>query len=352
MARGRRQGRWPQLGECVTADAISLEEDASLRQRLGVREIHRPYGATPVTSAGAVYAPRSDGTGLRMSIGSATAGALSLYYIANDYAAEISVDDDVPLAYCLSLVRSGHLHVRLPEGGTTVTGSPTMGVITHNRPGMKLLTSHGNVRLNLWVEGAALAAALRKLLDDEIGGPVVFQPSLDWQSSQGQSIRRLVDLCGAEIGRTDGLLSRPANRGAFEELIALALLQGLDNNYTHLLAPERHAPAPRHLRRAEAFMRENAGRNLSLGDIAAAAGCSIRSLQLAFRQWRDTTPMAMLRDLRLDAARTALTSGEHLGSVAEIARAQGFTHLGRFAASYRQRFGEYPSETQRGRGRR
>jgi AraC-like DNA-binding protein len=47
----------------------------------------------------------------------------------------------------------------------------------------------------------------------------------------------------------------------------------------------------------------------------------------------------------LDAAREALISGRGQISVSEVALEHLFHHLGRFAAAYRQRFGESPSET-------
>jgi transcriptional regulator GlxA family with amidase domain len=53
--------------------------------------------------------------------------------------------------------------------------------------------------------------------------------------------------------------------------------------------------------------------------------------------------MTYVRNLRLERVRAALlTSAETTGMIALDA---GFTHLGRFAAAYRERFGELPSST-------
>ncbi len=83
-----------------------------------------------------------------------------------------------------------------------------------------------------------------------------------------------------------------------------------------------------------------------MADAAAAAGCSVRALQRAFQQFRDTTPHAALMRARLELARAALLAdGE--ASAASIARRYGFTNAGRFAAAYAGRFGEMPSETRR-----
>jgi AraC-like DNA-binding protein len=106
-------------------------------------------------------------------------------------------------------------------------------------------------------------------------------------------------------------------------------------------------PAPRFIRRAEAFIRERAASDITAADIAASAGVSLRSLHRGFRSFRDTTPMAALKRARLYAARAALLDGS--SSVTEAAAASGLTHLGKFAEDYRRQFGELPSETRRRR---
>lgn len=60
------------------------------------------------------------------------------------------------------------------------------------------------------------------------------------------------------------------------------------------------------------------------------------------------SPMAYVRIRRLDAvSRALLALGPEETSVTEIATDHGFFHLSRFAADYRRRFGEFPSETLR-----
>jgi transcriptional regulator GlxA family with amidase domain len=98
------------------------------------------------------------------------------------------------------------------------------------------------------------------------------------------------------------------------------------------------------VRRAQRFLEDNAANAIALADMARAAGVSARALQLAFRRFRDTTPMAQLRGLRLERARRALADG---CSVTSGAAAQGFGSLSRFENNYKARFGEPPSETLR-----
>jgi transcriptional regulator GlxA family with amidase domain len=55
----------------------------------------------------------------------------------------------------------------------------------------------------------------------------------------------------------------------------------------------------------------------------------------------------MLLDMRLANLHTRLTQAELDTSITEIAFDLGFTHLGRMAGAYREKFGETPSATLR-----
>jgi transcriptional regulator GlxA family with amidase domain len=95
-------------------------------------------------------------------------------------------------------------------------------------------------------------------------------------------------------------------------------------------------------------MRAHLDRPLSLVELAARAQVSVRTLNKVFRDFRRTSPIAMFRGLRLEAARRDLIAAPPRAEVGDIALRWGFAHLGRFAAHYRRRFGEAPSATLRG----
>lgn len=102
-----------------------------------------------------------------------------------------------------------------------------------------------------------------------------------------------------------------------------------------------------HVHAAEAFMLANLHRRLSAADIAHACGVRSRALQGAFAHYRRRSPMEVLNDLRLQEASHSLKAADRSGSVTEIALDYGFTHLGRFGASYKRFFGERPSTAAR-----
>ncbi|WP_344411955.1 helix-turn-helix transcriptional regulator, partial [Pseudonocardia ailaonensis] len=86
---------------------------------------------------------------------------------------------------------------------------------------------------------------------------------------------------------------------------------------------------------------------LTLADLAAAVGVTARSLQRGFRETLGVSPMAYVRGARLDRVHAELQAAQGPAAVTGVATRWGFFHLGRFAAQYRERFGELPSDTAR-----
>ena len=102
------------------------------------------------------------------------------------------------------------------------------------------------------------------------------------------------------------------------------------------------------LRRATAYIDENAQTDISLNDIADAVNVSPRAVQYMFRKHRDCTPMQYARRVRLQHAHLDLVGGDPTSTtVSEVARRWGFAHLGRFAATYRMAYGQSPHATLR-----
>lgn len=100
------------------------------------------------------------------------------------------------------------------------------------------------------------------------------------------------------------------------------------------------------LRRAIAYIDDNAHSDISLADVADTVYVTPRALQYMFRKHRDCTPMDYVRRVRLHHARLELVAGDRVStSVGEVARRWGFAHLGRFATRCHAEYGEHPHET-------
>lgn len=100
------------------------------------------------------------------------------------------------------------------------------------------------------------------------------------------------------------------------------------------------------VRRAVAEMRAHLAEPISIPEVAAAAGVSVRGLQIVFQRQLGTVPLLHLRQLRLEAARADLQSEAGRGTtVADVARRYGYANSGRFSTHYRDEYGESPAAT-------
>ena len=146
-----------------------------------------------------------------------------------------------------------------------------------------------------------------------------------------------------------GLPLAGAAKAALDEYLLTLLLHHHPHNFSEELAQTVPTPIPGVVRRAERFMVDNAGAPITVSDVADHLGISLRSLQAGFRRWREITPTAFLRRVRLRLVRDELLRSDNEANVTAVALRHGFSHLGRFSAQYRSIFGEDPSVTLRRR---
>jgi AraC-like DNA-binding protein len=132
---------------------------------------------------------------------------------------------------------------------------------------------------------------------------------------------------------------------SMERLLIALLMAG--QPWVDTSAEDTRCIAPHCVRKAEAFIQNNAAKAIRLADIAAAAGVPTRTLHDGFRRFRDYSPIEYLATVRLDWARQRLARADDATLVVHVALDCGFAHLGRFASAYRKRFGESPSATLR-----
>lgn len=114
-------------------------------------------------------------------------------------------------------------------------------------------------------------------------------------------------------------------------------------------ASGRRQPLPASIVQALDWLSTRLDEPIQLETLATVAGVRPRTLQLHFKEHLGTTPLGWVRRTRLARARQQLTAaGEDETNVTDIALANGFNQFGRFAARYRNQFGELPSQTLRG----
>lgn len=271
-------------------------------------------------------------------------GDLHLTRIVDRFGTAMEVGAPGLPRYWFGLANAGELEVH--QGSHVAVASGTTGLALRGLPGTGSLSADGSIRTNLWVEADALERALSLLVDADLRSPIAFHPVVDWSGGLAASLLGLIDYLVTDMRRADGLASNAMASATFNELVLRTVLVGLPHDRSDLLGRATDASAPAYVRRAEDYMRANADQPMRMVDLAAAAGCSLRTLEAGFARHRGATPLAALRAQRLDRAREVLQRGEGV-SVGDVARRFGFTNAGRFATAYARRFGEHPSDTVR-----
>lgn len=296
----------------------------------------------------AVYCPhqlrlgrRSSSLDTRLAVGGADAWPV----VRLAYGAEVKVDagnfDDLFLIMrgCADAATVSQGQARCSWGsGQTVAVSANQATRFEFDPAF----SQVSIRLDRQRLEALCARWLGHPLDDDLR--FRLQPFAAPMEATWTSVLQFIEGCSAA-------LPLPA-AAALEEFVLTTLLRGVPHNFSDELdRPAGMQGSTRLIRRLEDYVR---GRleaahleqpELSVSGIAAYLGVSVRSLEIAFQDWRGTTPSAYLRELRLARVRRQLEGAGVGDSVTDIALANGFFHLGRFARYYRDHFRESPSAT-------
>lgn len=254
------------------------------------------------------------------------------------WGAEVSINTDHAGAYAVNVPLHGVLE-------TNVVGRPvvsTQGLATVNPPDTP-------VSITRWSSSCTILGVKidRDYLQQELwkvaGRPDVAIPGqLDLRTDAGSSWLRLVRSVAGQPG-DDPVLSNP--------LVAQQLAGTLTDAFLIAALPEAaddaHAPRPRIVTRVLDAFHADPARPWTAADMAATAGISVRRLQEGFRQYVGKTPRECLTEIRLTGVYGELQSGA-VSSVTDAALRWGFTHFGRFAAAFRDRYGIAPSELLRG----
>ncbi|KQT84093.1 AraC family transcriptional regulator [Aurantimonas sp. Leaf443] len=110
--------------------------------------------------------------------------------------------------------------------------------------------------------------------------------------------------------------------------------------------PDAAGPAhSRVVRRARDYMEAHLATPMTVAEIAAAAGVSVRVLQLTFRKEIDRTPIQYILERRLDLVRDELARAGPDTRISQVSTRWGFTSASDFSARYKARFGCTPTQT-------
>lgn len=259
----------------------------------------------------------------------------------NHYAFENPFD-----GYGLSVPVSGNFSFELGKGQSIETDGRKSVLIDSSRVAQASFSKNGAWR-RISISTEEMHERVKELTGNTVRGRLHFAPLIERQSHALELLMAFFDLIFDGISDDAPLLSAPAALASITNATLCLLLEALPHDHVLLTRGRVAAPAPRQVKRSIEFIHANAKLPIQLKNIAEAAGVSARSLQLSFKQFRNMSPMAYLRTVRMQGARSELLSCAPGTRVSTVAYEWGFAHMGIFAAQYREMFGETPSATLR-----
>ena len=242
--------------------------------------------------------------------------------------------------YSLYFRLSGSSEYRVP--GRVFVTSPSCGAFWPGLHPVQVRTNENWHVFGTRFSTAAIQVELSHLLERHIVRPIDFDPMVNFDHGAGRIVKRMLTQLYEQAGQHEK--SGHGMRQIERSLVTL-ILEGLRHNYSKFVNGPERSIAPWQVRIVEEFILENADQPLFLGDLAVIGGVTARSLQYAFRRHRGCSPMEFLRRIRLERVRDELAHATPDTTVTSAAMRWGFLHLSRFAAEFRARFNENPSET-------
>jgi AraC-like DNA-binding protein len=246
-----------------------------------------------------------------------------------------------------------HMNIPLRGGAISRTGS---GEPVRTGPGEGLVFSPGAPadiswsadceQLCLMIPRACLEAELEQLIGRPIRGRLTFDFAADVCSPVAQRWQTVLSLLVDE-------LKHPTNVGwnahvgrHIEGLVLDGLLLSQPHSHSDTTIGDSSARLGPAIRHAVELIEERPAEPWTTVRLASEVHLSARALQEGFRRDLATPPMTYLRQVRLRRARQALQAADRdTTTVGAVASGFGILHMGRFAAAYRQAFGETPSDT-------
>lgn len=256
-----------------------------------------------------------------------------------------------PMLECYHVNLTLHGETMVSQGGVhAATEAGRSGVMFNPKDPFTVRWSPDAIQYAIKIPRGSLEGQLGAMIGRPVANQINFDLGFDLTSPTGQSLLAAVKHLRTELSREGGMAEYPLVRAQLESYVLSQMLLVIPNDFHQLIRATTDLVRRRHVRVAMDFMDDHAAEPITVPDVANAACVSMRALQAGFHDEVGMSPMADLRNLRLDKARADLQAGPADASVSEVATRWGFMHLGRFAEQYRRKFGVLPSETLKGRG--
>lgn len=175
-----------------------------------------------------------------------------------------------------------------------------------------------------------------------------FDCKLDLRSDAGRHVRNTLTFIASSF---DNALQNVQNAmliDQYQDFLLTNILLSLPNFGTdHPGQSAQVVAVPHYLKRARDYIHAHADTSITAEKLVEHAGCSYRTLQRAFADAYELSPMAYLRMVRLERAHENLKNAQEGETISDIAMRWGFAHPSRFAQIYAKHYGALPYETLR-----
>lgn len=238
---------------------------------------------------------------------------------------------------------------RLQQNGGDWDLSPDKGVVFSLQKPL-IFNSQGCSAIALSLPIASLMKHAKAMSGDKVEQiDFKFNPIIDLASPLGKSLRNTIIYAAQEMDGPLYRLDNPIATTNLENNLLSKFIMLQPNSFMDLRQRTMNREImPHHIKRARDYIHAYAHENITLHDLASYAGCSYRTLQTLFNKAFGLSPIMYLTMVRLERVHEALLNADYDNStVSDIAKAWGFTHMGRLAGVYKKRYGVSPSETLR-----
>jgi AraC-like DNA-binding protein len=266
----------------------------------------------------------------RLSLGSAEISFLSSTF-------DLTLDHRPRGRHVFAYQTGGKLTVTR-HGETTVMSHAAPGVYLEPRASFRTMTEGPAGALSLRLLPERVNEIARVLLDDDALS-VRFTPPASDDIRFHDDLRMIVLGAAREVDR----IPRRHRDRFFQEFDDVLHAKVLLHSPNDAIAPWRSSGG-NPLRRVEDYIDANYGQAITLRALAQVANQSGRTVWRAFVQQHGMTPRQYISMVRLTKARHRIVKQSNV-SIMQIGLSCGFNSLGFFARSYRDLFGELPSQT-------
>ena len=333
----RRKVRSRGVPPALTAHEIFYTEDVSKAARLLGRAL------TPLTLT---VAP-ADANGFAATMHGVRLRNVSMLYL------------DLHVPATIDIPETGRYYaVHMPLNGVATVHHPTATFQANtmrslvSSPGTPLRIELGldAPQLLIRIEQQAMTAHVTRLIGRNLVRPLVFDPDFDLATEAAMRWHAAVQLVHTEVYHAGSLIQKGRGISSVEELVMSSLLYLQPSNYhADITQPVSADPRRTVIQQAMDFIDAHLAERITMESLAREVHMSVRSIQQGFRAELGMSPMAFVRERRLERVHEELTDAIPSDGVTVTAVAErwGFHHLGSFAVEYRKRWGEAPSETLR-----